>query len=75
MTGMLEIVPDRLAVHWGDFTEQMYLEGAATGCYTTGLVTESEEGVFSFSFMIHNWGFGVTLRWAPGPYDPPTGTT
>lgn len=65
-----EVIRDRLSFHIGDFTEQMYVEGRATGCYTTGLVTESEEGVFSFSLMIHNIGVAVAIRWAPGPFDP-----
>jgi len=68
MTGAIEVIKDRLAVHWGDFSDQMYVEGYEQGCATTGLVTESEPGVFAVSFMIHNHGLGLTVRWAPGPY-------
>ena len=65
-----ELWPHRVSVHIGDFTEALFLPGYDEAVRITGLMTESEPGVFGFVLMAHNWGIGICLRFRPGPWTP-----
>ena len=65
-----ELWPHRISIHIGDFTPHMFAEGHAAGVYTTGIVTESEPGMFSFAFLVYSVGIGIALRFRPGPWTP-----
>lgn len=66
-----ELWPHRVAVHAGDFgpaiSDPDYTEMKVN---ITGLMTESEPGVFGFAILIHNWGIGICLRFRKGPWTP-----
>jgi hypothetical protein len=67
-----ELWPHRIAIHIGDFGPSMFVPGMGYeySTHISGLLTESEPGTFGFVLMIHNWGFGVSMRFRPGPWTP-----
>ena len=70
--GMLSFEPwrDRISVHIGDFTPSLFVEGHDAGVYISGIVTESEPGVFGFAVLLSGVGIGISMRFRPGPWTP-----
>lgn len=54
-----ELINDHLMVCAGDFTQTI---DATNATKVTGMVTESEPGLFQFALVIHNIGIGVAFK-------------
>ena len=64
----IEIIPSRLMVAGGDFTDALFAYGAEQRSWVTGIFSEADAGVFQFALLVLNRGIGLSVRWAPGSW-------